>query len=103
MKVRTLARRAVSTLAAAGVAVSVLAVGAPPATADSSAKLFLGAGRGLTADVAIQGAIWDAEASAGAEQLFTCALVGEPTVFESTDDPTFGHVFRAMVELSCTP
>jgi hypothetical protein len=66
-------------------------------------EALLGAGRGLTTDVAIQGAIWDAEASAGAELLFTCTLVGEPTVFESTDNPIFGHVFRAMVELSCTP
>ena len=103
MNEHTLGRRAGSTLAAAGLAVSVLALGAPPATADSSAKIFLGAGRGLTTDVAIQGAIWDAEASAGAELLFTCTLVGEPTVFERTDDPIFGHVFRATVELSCTP
>jgi hypothetical protein len=73
------------------------------ASADSDGKLFQGAGRGPTAEVAIQSAIDDAATSAGGEQLYTCAQVGEPEVFESTNDPNFGHVFRAGVTVSCTP
>ncbi|WJV44712.1 hypothetical protein [Streptomyces flavofungini] len=92
-------------LAVAGVVLSVLVVGSPPAVADSaaSAKLFTGGGRGPTAAVAIQSAIDDAETSAAAEQLYTCALLGEPQVFESFNDPNFGHVFRAEATVSCTP
>ncbi|MFD0417335.1 hypothetical protein [Streptomyces sp. NPDC127108] len=92
-------------LAVAGVALSVLMVGSPLAVADAgaAAKLFTGGGRGPTAAVAIQSAVWDAEASAGAEQLYTCTLVGEPLVFETFDDPNYGHVFRAEATVSCTP
>ena len=52
---------------------------------------------------AIQSAIDDAANSAGAEQLYTCTRVGEPEVFESTNDPNFRHVVRAIATLSCTP
>lgn len=99
MKVRT-----AGPLAVAGVVLSVLVVGSPLAVADSSApaKLFTGGGRGPTAAVAIQSAVWDAESSAGAEQLYTCTLAGEPLVFESFNDPNFGHVFRAEATVSCT-
>lgn len=100
MKVRTRARPAV-----AGAVLSVLVIGSPLAMADSGApaKLFTGGGRGTTAAVAIQSAIWDAEASAGAEQLYTCTLAGEPLVFETFNDPNFGHVLRAEATVSCTP
>ena len=51
----------------------------------------------------IRRAIDDATTSASAYQLYTCTLVGQPQVFESTNDPNFGHVFRAEATVSCTP
>ncbi len=72
-----------------------------PALATSSSTVFTGGGRGLTADVAIQGAIDDAEVSASSEGLYDCALVGDPQVFEVFDDPIFGHVFYAQVDMAC--
>ena len=41
--------------------------------------------------------------SAAAEGLYTCTPVGEPQVFETLNDPNFGHTFRAMATVSCTP
>jgi hypothetical protein len=99
MTVRTVGRRTATTLAVTGVVASLAGV----ASADSDGKLFQGGGRGPTAEVAIQSAIDDAANSASAEQLYTCTQVGEPEVFESTNDPNFGHVFRAMATVSCTP
>ncbi|MFC7304668.1 hypothetical protein ACFQVC_10620 [Streptomyces monticola] len=96
-------RRAVAACAVAGAALSLLAVAVPQAAADPQAKLFTGGGRGPTAAVAIQSAVEDAETSASAEQLYTCVLVGEPQVFETLDDPNFGHVFRAEATVGCTP
>ena len=62
------------TVAAGGVALAVLA--ASPAAAG---PLFCGAGRGLTAEVAIQGAFWDAQGSAQSEGYYgACTIVGEP-------------------------
>jgi hypothetical protein len=96
--------RGASALAVVGTAVAALAVAAPPALASSPSSMeFLGGGRGPTAEVAIQHAIWDAQTSASAYQLFTCTPVGEPSVFETVNDPNFGHVFRAMASVSCTP
>lgn len=86
--------------AVASTAAALLAVSATPAAA--TAKQFTGGGRGTTAATAIQSATWDAEASAGAEQLYTCVPYGEPSVWESFNDPYYGHVFRAEVTLSCT-
>jgi hypothetical protein len=74
-----------------------------PAAGSNDGKLFTGAGRGPTAEVAIRSARDDAATSASAEGLFTCTPVGEPEVFESTNDPNFGHVFRAQATVSCTP
>ena len=99
MTARKVGRRTGATLAVTGVVGSLAGV----ALADSNGKLFQGGGRGPTAEVAIQSAIDDAETSASAEQLYTCTPVGEPEVFESTNDPNFGHVFRAMATVSCTP
>jgi hypothetical protein len=99
MTLRTVGRRTGAVIAVTGVAASLAGV----ASADSNGKLFQGGGRGPTAEVAIQSAIDDAAASAGAEQLYTCTPVGEPEVFESSGDPNFGHVFRAMATVSCTP
>ena len=30
-----------------------------------------------------------------------CTIVGEPQVFETFNDPNFGHVFRAQVQATC--
>ncbi|MEU7579891.1 hypothetical protein AB0B50_20075 [Streptomyces sp. NPDC041068] len=86
-------------LLAAGTAAALLAV-AVPATA-STAALYCGAGRGLTAESAIQGAVDDARNSASGDGRFQCELVGAPQIFEVFDDPYFGHVFRASVNMSC--
>ncbi|MFE0172361.1 hypothetical protein ACFWZ2_08585 [Streptomyces sp. NPDC059002] len=83
----------------AGTAAALLAVTAP-ATA-STAALYCGAGRGLTAEAAVQGAIDDARTSASADGKSQCELVGEPQIFEVFDDPNFGHIFRASVNMSC--
>jgi hypothetical protein len=102
MTLRTVGRRIGATLAVTGVAVSLLGA-ASPASADSSGMFFDGGGRGPTAEVAIRRAIDDAATSASAYQLFTCTPVGQPQVFESTNDPNFGHVFRAQATVFCTP
>ena len=99
MKLGTHARRIrmlVSTVAGSVVAL-VLA-----ASMASASALWCGGGRGPTAQIAIQRAIDDAETSASGEGLFSCTLVGEPQVFESFNDPNFGHVFRAQVNMACT-
>ena len=59
--------------------------------------------RGPTAEVAIRSAIDDGANSAAAEGLYTCTPVGEPQVFETLNDRNFGHTFRAMATVSCTP
>ena len=103
MMLSTVGRRTGGMLAATGVLVSLLAVSAPAAPADPRGMLFTGGGRGPTAEVAIRRAIEDATISASASQLYTCTPVGRPQVFESTNDPNFGHVFRAEATASCTP
>jgi hypothetical protein len=102
MTLRTVGRRTGATLAVTAAVVSSLAL-ASPASADSNGMLFTGGGRGLTADVAIRRAIDDATVSAGAYQLYTCTPVGRPQVFETFNDPYFGHVFRAQADVFCTP
>jgi hypothetical protein len=83
---------------AAGAAALVMLV-ASPATAS---PLFCGAGRGLTAEVAVQGAFDDAQNSAQSEGFYgACTLSGEPQIFEVFNDPTFGHIFRAQVTVTC--
>ena len=101
MMLRAIGRRTGATLAVAG-AVVFLPAGASSA-ADSNGKLFQGGGRGPSAEVAISSAIDDAANSASAEGLYSCTPVGEPEVFETFNDPNFGHVFRAMATVSCTP
>jgi hypothetical protein len=58
-----------------GVAVLVLAGVAAAST------LYCGSGRGPTPEYAIKKAICDAEVSAEGDGLFTCTIVGEPTVW----------------------
>ncbi|WP_144126801.1 hypothetical protein [Catellatospora sichuanensis] len=95
-------RRVTAAVGVAAAAAALLAAAAVPAMADT-AKEFTGGGRGPTAASAIQAAAWDAEASAGAEQLYTCVQTGQPGVWEVFDHPYFGHVFFAEVTVSCTP
>jgi hypothetical protein len=102
MRLATVGRRTGAALAATAVVVSLLAA-ASSARAASDGMLFTGGGRGPSADVAIRRAIYDATISASAYQLYTCTLVGQPQVYESTNDPNFGHVFRAEATVSCTP
>ena len=99
MNARTHARRIGLPLTAVAASAVVLALTA--STAEASG-LWCGAGRGLTAEGAIQGAIDDARTSASGSGLFDCELVGEPEVFETFDDPYFGHVFRAQVNMACS-
>jgi hypothetical protein len=99
MNLGTYARR-IGLMLSTGAA-SVVAVVLAASMASASA-LWCGAGRGPTAQVAIQSAIGDAQTSASAEGLFRCTLVGEPQVFEYFNDPNFGHVFRAQVNMACT-
>ncbi len=92
-------RRAGAGLAAAAGATALVMLVASPATAS---PLFCGAGRGLTAQVAIQGAFDDAQNSAQSEGFYgACALSGEPQIFEVFNDPYFGHLFRAQVTVTC--
>ena len=68
----------------------------------SASMLWCGGGRGLTAQNAVQRAIDDAEVSASGAGQFNCVLVGDPQVFETFNDPNFGHIFRAQVTMSCS-
>ncbi|MFF5288974.1 hypothetical protein [Paractinoplanes globisporus] len=86
-------------LAASAGATALVMLVASPATAS---PLFCGAGRGLTAQVAVQGALDDAQNSAQSEGFYgPCTLSGEPQIFEVFDDPYFGHIFRAQVTVTC--
>ncbi|WP_344533590.1 hypothetical protein [Streptomyces albiaxialis] len=73
---------------------------ASPVLASGSAQ-YCGAGRGPTADVAVQGAIDDARNSASGDGRSDCELAEQPQIFEVFDDPVFGHVFRASVVMTC--
>jgi hypothetical protein len=92
-------RRAGAGLTVAAGAMAVVMLVAAPATAS---PLFCGAGRGLTAENAIQGAFDDAQNSAQSVGFYgACTLVGEPQIFETFNDPNFGHIFRAQVTVTC--
>ena len=98
MTLRTRFRRIGAPLTVIGASAAAMALFASSA---SAAGFYCGAARGLTAEVAIQGAIDDAQNSASGDGLFNCELIGEPQVFESFNDPYFGHIFRAQVNLDC--
>jgi len=83
------------------VAAAILCSLGSPGVAQSDGMFFDGASFGPTEEVAVQGAIWDAEASASASGLFNCDLVGEPQIFPGPA-PEFGRNFRAQVRLFCT-
>ena len=99
MSLRTHTRRIGIPFTMGAAAVTVLALTASSASAST---LWCGAGRGLTAENAIQRAIDDAKVSAFGSGQFNCELVGQPQVFETFNDPNFGHIFRAQVTLSCS-
>ncbi len=64
-------------------------------------ELFDGGGYGPTAETAVRAAIEDAEVTASGYQLYTCELVGEPSVFQQP--PGSLRAFRAQVRLHCEP
>ena len=83
---------------AAGAAALVTLLGSPA----MASTVFCGGGRGLTAQSAVSRAVWDAQVSAQAEGFFgACTLVGDPEIFETFNDPNFGHLFRAQVTVTC--
>jgi hypothetical protein len=75
MKARTRTLRAAIVALVTGVAVLVVAGVAMAST------LYCGSGRGPTPEYAIKKAIYDAEVSAEGDGLFTCTIVGEPSVW----------------------
>jgi hypothetical protein len=78
-----------------------LVLQAAPGAAAAS-PLFDGGGRGTTAQLAIGSAFDDAQNTAQSVGFYgACTMAGEPQVFESFNDPNFGHVFRAQVQVSC--
>jgi hypothetical protein len=78
---------------------ALVALAGSPAAAS---PVFDGASRSLTIDGAIQGAFGDAEITAQSVGFYgPCTIVGEPAIFESFNDPYFGHVFRAHVRITC--
>jgi hypothetical protein len=86
----------------AGVAAGAMALVALMASGAAASPLFCGASRGLTADVAIQGAVDDARNSAQSEGFYgPCTLADDPQIFETFNDPYFGHIFRASVTVTC--
>jgi hypothetical protein len=92
-------RRARFALMVTAGAMALIVGTASPAAAS---PLFCGASRGPTAEVAIQGALWDAQSSAQSEGFYgACTIVGEPSIFETRSDPNFGHIFRASLTATC--
>lgn len=94
-----LGRRAGAGLVVAAGATALVMMVASPAMAS---PLFCGAGRGPTAEYAVQSAVDDAQVSAQSVGFYgPCTISGEPQIIETFDDPNFGHVFRAQVNVSC--
>lgn len=93
-------RRLRAVLAGTGM-ILVLSMTSSLVAASRGGAWFTGGGFGNTPEGAVQSAIWDAEASASAEGLFTCELVGEPAVFSQGNRG--GRPFTAEATLSCTP
>jgi hypothetical protein len=83
----------------AGSMTLVMLLGSPAAAAS---PVVCGAARGLTSSNAIQGAIDDAQVTAQSLGFYgTCTLTADPQVFESFNDPYFGHIFHAQVTATC--
>ena len=96
MKACTRTLRATIVAVVMGVAVLVLAgvVAASP--------LYGGCATGSTPEKAIKKAIYDAEISAEGDGLFTCTIVGEPTVWFVPYENYPGGFYRAAVDVACS-
>jgi hypothetical protein len=96
MRARTRTLRSTIATLTAGVAALVLAgvVAASP--------LYGGCATGSTPERAINKAIKDAEISAEGDGLFTCTVVGEPTVWFVPYESHAGGYYRAAVDMACS-
>jgi hypothetical protein len=90
--------------AALAVTAGAMAIGALAASPAAASPVFDGGGLGPTADYAVLSALWDAQTTAQSVGFYgDCAVVGEPQIFETFNDPHRGHVFRAQVRAVCQP
>ncbi len=96
MKARARTLRVTIVALVTGVAVLVLA---GVAAAD---PLYCGGGRGPTPEYAINQAIDDAEASAEGDGLYTCTVVGQPSVWFVPYEHHQGGFYRAGVNMACS-
>jgi len=88
--------------AGVGAAAGVMALVVSAAPTAAASPIFDGGGRGTTAQIAIQSAFEDAQVTAQSVGFYgACTIVGEPQIFETFNDPNFGHVFRAQVQATC--
>jgi hypothetical protein len=96
MKARPRTLRTTFVTLVTGVAALVLA-GVAAASA-----LYGGCAIGSTPQKAINKAIADAEISAEGDGLFTCTIVGEPSVWFVPYESNPGGYYRAAVDMACT-
>ena len=96
MKARRRTPRAV--IAAVVTVVAVLVLGGVAA----ASALYGGCATGSTPQRAINKAIYDAEISAEGDGLFTCTIVGEPSVWFVPYENNPGGYYRAAVDMTCT-
>ena len=87
--------------AAIAAVVTVVAVLVLAGVAAASA-LYGGCATGSTPQRAINKAIYDAEISAEGDGLFTCTIVGEPSVWLVPYENNPGGYYRAAVDMTCT-
>ena len=97
-----LAERAKPALVIALVTILCLLAASMAAAGVQSGMQFTGGGFGPTREAAVRQATEDAENSASAYQLFTCVMVGEPSIFPGPN-PKLHRNFSAEVTLECTP
>jgi hypothetical protein len=95
MQARTRTLPAAIVALVTGVAVLVLA-GVAAASA-----LYGGCAIGSTPERAISKAIYDAEISAEGDGLYTCTIVGEPSVWFVPHENYPGGYYRAAVNMTC--
>ncbi len=93
-RIRTLRATIVAVVAAVAVLVLAGVVAASP--------LYCGSGRGSTPEAAIKKAIYDAQVSADGDGLYTCTIVGEPTVWFVPYETYPGGYYRAGVNMTCS-
>jgi hypothetical protein len=68
----------------------------------AASPLYGGCATGSTPAKAISKAIKDAEISAEGDGLFTCTIVGEPTVWFVPYENQQGGYYRAAVDMACS-